>query len=254
MHRPGRVIESAGARLHAQETGDPSGRPLLFLHGGGGTLQDFEPLIGAFASHRCVLMDSRGHGASTLGDAPLRYPRLAEDAEAVIAAFGLERPAVIGHSDGGITALHLALRGTQPLAGIAPIAANGFPPAPEILETIYRPMTAARWRETFPESVALYEKRNPEPDFDRFFAALSALWLDAGPGNYPGEAVRKIDLPALVLGGDADPLATRAETIALAEALPNADLGLVPFAGHSLPEERPDWIVPFIRAFLEKVC
>ncbi len=60
---------------------------------------------------RLILYDHRGHGRS-LGEIPRRAPleALADDAATLVGDLGLRRVAVLGHSNGGFIALHLALR------------------------------------------------------------------------------------------------------------------------------------------------
>lgn len=63
---------------------------MLFLHGGLGALREMAPLAAEFPKARCLLMDTRGHGASSPGQGRLTYQHLADDAAAVIAALGLD--------------------------------------------------------------------------------------------------------------------------------------------------------------------
>ncbi|WP_323781970.1 alpha/beta hydrolase [Leisingera sp.] len=254
MHAQNRKIITEGAALHVQEQGDPAGPPLLFLHGGGGSLQDLAGLLPYFGGYRCVLMDSRGHGGSALGDLPLTYPQLARDAEAVIAACGLEAPVLVGYSDGGIAALHAAAAGRVRLGGIVTMAANGSPPSAQVIETIYATVTASGWREMFPVSSALYDRINPAPDLERLLSELGKLWCNTDPGNYPDAArLARISCPALVLGGDSDRLVPRAETLALAEGIAGAALGLLPFAGHDFPETAPKATAAAVQQFLAQL-
>ena len=250
IHTRGIGVESNGALIHTQVYGDTKGRPLVFLHGGLGTLEDFTPLIEAFADYHCVLMDTRGHGASTLTQQPLSYPLLAEDVEHVIAAHDLKRPAVIGHSDGGITGVHVAIRQNCELSGLVAIATHGDAPRTDIMNTIYANLSSKRWRERFPDGVALYERLNPNPDFERLFEVVVAMWRNVTDGNYPGRETSRIQCPALIMGGDVDHLVPRDETIALAQAISKASLGIAPSGSHIFHQEHPDLVIPYIRQFL----
>jgi valacyclovir hydrolase len=253
MHESGRTIEIDGARIHTQTRGTPGGRSLVFLHGGLGTLDDFDPLAGVFDDCHSVLVDSRGHGASTLGPEPLSYPRLAADVEAVIAAYDLDRPVIIGHSDGGITGVHVACRGQASLGGLVTIGSHADAPLPDIMRTIYEPLTAARWRARFGDGVALYERLNPEPDFDRLFATTVAMWRNTQPGNYPGPQAAGVRVPALIMAGDADHLVPRQETLALVRLIPGASLGLFPFGSHIVHQQQPSLVAPYSREFLGRL-
>jgi pimeloyl-ACP methyl ester carboxylesterase len=105
--------------------------------------------------------------------------------------------------------------------------------------------------ERFPDTVARYERLNPQPDFDRFFGELADMWRDRScPGNYPGELAAEIGCPALIIGGDADHLVPRAETVRLANTILGARLGLAPGGGHIVHQERVDRITPWILDFL----
>jgi len=245
-------FDVAGARLRVRECGAPGGRPLVFLHGGAGSGEDWSPILDAFSDFRCILPDSRGHGGSTLGERALSYPLLADDAEALITGLGLSDPCIIGHSDGGVTGLHLAARQTCQIAGLVAIAARGAPPGADKIRDIYTQITAASWRARFPEAVARYERLNPTPDFDRLLENLLAMWRNTAPGNYPDALVEAIACPTLVLGGDRDHLIARGETIALATRIPGAALGIIPFASHVPHWEHPARIVPYLRALIDQ--
>ena len=245
------TIERGDARIHVRIAGAGHGRPLVLLHGGVGSGEDFHPLLPWLADHRCVLMDTRAHGASTGAPEDLDYPTLADDVEAVIETLGLRRPILLGHSDGGVTALHVASRRRVELAGLITIAANGDPPSADIRERFYARLNAQTWRRRFPAMVDRYEALNPSPDFDRFLAGLLHMWRDSAASQYPGDAVRDISCPTLVLGGEADHLVPWSVTAGLAQRIPGACLGLYPYGSHMVHEEHPDWIAPAIRAFLE---
>lgn len=251
---PSLIVATDGARLQTLTFGDPGGRPVLFLHGGAQTSESFAGLLPHFADCACVLVDSRGHGRSTLGDRQLTYPQLAHDAECVIEAHALDRPLVVGHSDGGITGLHLGARTQAPIGALVTLSAHMDPPQPHLLDTIYAKITAESWRAKFPEGVALYEALNPQADFDAFFAAASAMWRDTGPGNYPGALVAQIACPTLVIAGDGDHLVPRFDTIKLAETVPGAALGVVPGGSHVVHEEQPALVADWIRAFWNRTA
>ncbi|TMR89853.1 alpha/beta hydrolase [Nonomuraea basaltis] len=80
------------------------GPAVLLLHGLGGTLEAWDTLAPLLArKHRVVAVDLRGHGLS--GDGPWEWDAVLGDLEAVVKHFRLDRPAIVGHSLGGMLAL-----------------------------------------------------------------------------------------------------------------------------------------------------
>lgn len=253
MRGNGSRIEVQGAELQIEETGNPNGREVLFLHGGAGSIDDWDGIIGDFADYRCILLDSRGHGASTLGTDPLSYRLLASDVETVIAELELSAPIIIGHSDGGITGLHVAARGKHKLSGLVTIGAHGDVPATTVMLNSYDTLTPEKWRSRFPETVTHYNDLNPEADFDRLFKALLTMWRNTATGNYPGRLAQSIRCPALILVGDNDHLVLRDETVALANAIEGAKLGIIAFGSHVPHWDHPERVVPLIQTFLSQL-
>jgi pimeloyl-ACP methyl ester carboxylesterase len=107
-------------RIHYRDAG--SGSPVVFLHSGWGyEIYPFDRQMPAVASrHRVVAPDRSGYGQST----PIRslprdfHTRAAAETRAVIAALGLDRPVLWGHSDGAIIALLLALETPALVSGV----------------------------------------------------------------------------------------------------------------------------------------
>lgn len=96
-----------GLRLAADAFGDPDAPLVLLLHGGGQTRHSWGGTARSLAErgYRAITIDARGHGESDR-DADRRYqlPHFAEDLEAIVARMP-RRPAVVGASLGGSTAL-----------------------------------------------------------------------------------------------------------------------------------------------------
>lgn len=250
-HSEGRHVEVGGARLWVEEIGRPDGPPVLLLPGGLGTINDFDALTPFLAPHaRLIGLDSRGHGGSTLGGSPLSYARLAGDVMAVCDALGLAGVTILGYSDGAITGLRLAAAGWPGLRRLATIGATWRLLPDDPVEGLLDGMTPEVCQDKFPDSWAIYHAANPEPDFPRLIAEIRRLWLDPGTDGYPGESVREIRCPVLLMRGDGDPFATRAETVALADRIPGARLQNLAWAGHDLQEDAPEVVAGMLRRFL----
>jgi len=87
-----------------------SGEPLVLLHGGLMTIDDFGPVLETLAQSREVIaIEAQGHGHTGPLDRPMSFDAMAEDVAAVIAALGHDSVDVVGYSMGGTIGLRLAL-------------------------------------------------------------------------------------------------------------------------------------------------
>ena len=154
--------------------------------------------------------DSRGHGKSTLvSDEPVteyHYADMAEDIYQFIKALGLKKPALYGHSDGGIIALLLEISHPGTL-GI--MAASGTNLSPQGL---------------IPSFIEEYSEINKKQEDPLITLMLTEPHIDP-------ESLKKIRIPVLVTAGDND-LILRSETEKIAAALPDSEMVIVEDADH----------------------
>ena len=200
-----KYAEVNGLRIHYAEAGE--GRPVVLLHGNGEDHNLFETEIGQLvaAGYRVYAPDSRGHGKNE----PLteyHYADMAEDVYQFIKTLGLEKPALYGHSDGGIIALLLEISHPGTL-GVMAVSGTNLSPEGII--------------SSFIEEFTELNEKKPDP--------LITLMLTE-PHIDPAE-LRKITIPVLVTVGD-DDLILPEETEKLSENLPNSVTVVVEGADH----------------------
>lgn len=254
MFDTGKTTPAGDTALFVSEAGDGDGQPIVLLHGGLGSRTDFIALAGHLApQYRLIALDSRGHGRSALGSAPLSYLQLEQDIAAVLTELGLREAGIIGHSDGGTVALRLAASGAVRPRFVVAVAAHRDLPADDPTRALYEAITLEEWREMFAEQIARYEAENPAPDFAKLFAATRAMWLGNDDTAYPGDRVRAITSPLLVIHGDDDFLVSRRQAFELTEHVQGARLLNLPFATHSVLEDDPSQVIPALDAFLSSV-
>jgi non-heme chloroperoxidase len=97
------VAGGGGVQLHVVETGNPRGRPIVFIHGVSQcSLQWSRQMNSSLAeNHRLVALDMRGHGLSDKPRDAYEDSKLwADDINAIIEALQLESPILSGWSDG----------------------------------------------------------------------------------------------------------------------------------------------------------
>ena len=102
------IVGGGGTRLHVVATGNPNGRPVLFIHGFSqcGRVWSRQLESDLATDHRLVAMDMRGHGRSekprdAYGDSKL----WAEDVNAIIQTLALDQPILCGWSYGPLVML-----------------------------------------------------------------------------------------------------------------------------------------------------
>lgn len=248
-HNDGQYIEVDSAKIYYEIQGNQTGEPIVFLHGGFGSIKDFNSILSQLGqNYRLIGIDSRGHGKSTLGTDKLTYKRLEDDLIAVIGHLGLGAVTIIGHSDGGIAAQRIAAGQVVNLKKLVVIGTHWTLKVDDPVREIYASVTTESWQGMFPDSYALYQAVNPAPNFEKITTSLLNLWLDTSEDGYPGEMVRNIDCETLIIRGDDDMLVSRIDIVELTERIKTGTLLNLPFAGHSAHEEQPEI---FIWAFSE---
>src|SRR5579864_6343300 len=116
-------VRSGGVELAGDEAGE--GVPVVLLHGLTATRRYV--VMGSRAlersGHRVIAYDARGHGRSSPAPTPdaYGYEELGRDLEAVLDGFELQRAVLAGASMGAHTALWLALRAPDRVAGLVVI-------------------------------------------------------------------------------------------------------------------------------------
>ncbi|MEM5398544.1 alpha/beta hydrolase [Paraburkholderia unamae] len=126
--QPGYIRIDDDTALHYRDWGD--GAPLVFLSGWtlNADMWNYQCAPLAAAGFRCVAYDRRGHGRSSDPGRGYDYDTLADDLEAVLAARGLERVTLVGHSfASGEIVRYLSRYGSRRVAGIVLVSPASTP-------------------------------------------------------------------------------------------------------------------------------
>ena len=123
--------------------GDPA---LVFLHPWSGNRSFFADQVEHFSDrHRCVTVDLRGHGDSDAPEGGYDLATQASDVAWLCGELGMTRAVVVGHSMGGIVAVHVAADHPDLVAGVVVLDSPLLPPAgfaelvPPLLEGMRSP-------------------------------------------------------------------------------------------------------------------
>lgn len=118
------VTSSDGVTIAVEETGNPQGQPIVFVHGllGSRINWDSQTADPDLQKFRLITFDLRGHGLSAKPDDANAYKdgdRWADDLDAVLRGSGATNPVLVGWSLGGVVlSNYLANHGDAGIGGL----------------------------------------------------------------------------------------------------------------------------------------
>jgi pimeloyl-ACP methyl ester carboxylesterase len=224
----GKYYEIRGIRMYCETYGS-SGPAVLMIHGNGGSIAAFKHNIPYFAGkYRVIVADSRAQGRTRDDGTELTFEMMADDYAALLDALHVDSAYVIGWSDGGITALLLALRHPEKVIRLAATGANMRPEA-----GAFAPGLWESWRQTYERDRAKVWTTDQEK------GAWKLFLLDWREPTLPPAALRAVRCPALIICGDHDMISLE-HTVEIYRSLPQAALWVVPHSGHATLIEHTD--------------
>ena len=197
------------------------------------------------ANYRVAAFDRRGHGRTADTPAPFDFWAMADETISLLTLLADSRPAVlVGHSDGAITALHVALRRPDLVSAMVLIGGSYHYDGtmPSVFDDDEDDLAAG-------DMLDAYASRSPDgPEhFPTIVAKTMQLWKHQP--TLTVEQLATITQPTLVLVGDDDSV-TMNHTCSLYEGLGAAQLAVVPGASHLLMFEKPELTNLLIGDFL----
>ena len=246
MSGGGAYVDAGGVNTYYESHGE--GEPLLLLHGGLCTIETFFAQTPELAKRfRLILPERRGHGRTADVDGPITYEAMARDTVAFMAALGIESAHFVGYSDGANVGILVAMARPDLVRRFVSISGNFDC---EGLTDEGRAFFESMQADTFiPMLADLYKKASPDgPDhWPVVFEKMRRMFLSE-PKIRPTQ-LGSIKAPTLVMAADRD-LMTLEHTLALFQAIPNAQLCIVPGATHALLFEKPAVVNAAVLAFL----
>jgi pimeloyl-ACP methyl ester carboxylesterase len=244
--RGGAQVDAGGIPTYYEVRG--AGEPVILLHGGMCTAETFDAQASGLAGrHRVYVPERRGHGRTPDVEGPITYENMADDTIAFMEAVGLESAHLVGWSDGALVGLLVAMRRPELVRKLVLIGQYlNLDGAREDGLALMQSFTAATFPPMFRDMYGAVSPDGPE-HFDTVFDKLAPLWR-----SDPGIALADlagITTPTLVLAGD-DDVVTVEHAAAVARALPDAQLAIVPGTSHALPMEKPELVNRLVLDFL----
>ncbi len=245
--------EVAGHRIEycllaAHRTQRPT---LVFLHEGLGSVamwRDFPERVAAASGCRALLYSRYGYGQSDVLAAPFT-PRYLHD-EALLALpqllerLQIERPVLIGHSDGASIALIHAGDGRWNCAGLVLMAPHVFVEA-QALQGIARAGVAFQTTD-WPGRLARYHR-----DAQRSFHGWKDIWLSPAFRDWNiCDSLPRIGCPILAIQGEGDEYASMAQIDTIAAMAGEVELLKLADCAHSPHRDQPQATLNAILRFV----
>lgn len=275
-----RFLEVDGLSVHHRVTGPADAPTILLLHHFYGNVATWRHIQQALShDHRVIAFDRVGFG---LTERPTRtrrgrsnpYTRAmsARIALALLDHHQVGNATLIGSSAGGTVALEIYARAAARIDGLAllspAITGDVGPPGylrpvlrtwplrvlgPRIVRQVAGEITRERVARSWHDP-----SRATDADVDAYARPLRVDGWDRGFwGVMTAEAppdlrdvVRSIRVPTVVIAGASDRIIRPGSNRRTAAAIPGARFHLLPAAGHTPHEERPDLLLPVLRRFL----
>jgi pimeloyl-ACP methyl ester carboxylesterase len=213
------------------------GVPLLLLHGGLGSISNFEKCIPELATHFLVIApDSPGHGRSGSTDS-LSYQYLTGFISKFIDELKLDSLYVMGWSDGGIIGLNLAADRPDKVKKIIAVGANTRLDDFENEDIDWMKNSLIDWAKNNKDWLNNYLSLTPQPEkLDSYLKNTRDMWLTKI--YIPENKIASIKIPTLILQGDKDGIKLE-HTVALHHLINHSQLCILPNTSHFVFSEKP---------------
>jgi pimeloyl-ACP methyl ester carboxylesterase len=229
------VVSIRGRSLYYEWRGEaPTGSPtIVFLHDGLGAVgawKDVPEHVANGLGARALVFDRWGYGQSDpRADFPFHFMEgEVEPFRELLRALDIERPFLVGHSDGGSIALLMAARHPQSVQAVVTEAAHVI--VERETQAGIEALVALRRQGKTPG----WLKRLHGDRADVLLDAWATSWLSADHARWDiTSRLPAIRCPLLAIQGDRDEFGTPRQVELIVQGVPGAESWLVPGSGHT---------------------
>jgi pimeloyl-ACP methyl ester carboxylesterase len=221
-----------------------AGSPLVLLHGGLVDARFFEPNLGPLAERfRVYTPERRGHGHTPDVPGPITYQLMADDTIAFLDTVVGEAADLVGHSDGAFVAMLVAMQRPELVKRLVMIS-GGFNKSGEAMPDM-------EWNVDHMAELLGPAYGEVSPDgIDHFKEVATKIGdMAAVEPNLQASDLARVTQRSLVVFSD-DDLMTLTHAVEMYDALPNAELAVLPGTSHFLTQEKPDLVNTIVLDFL----
>jgi pimeloyl-ACP methyl ester carboxylesterase len=238
----GEYVQLGAVKTWYAEHGE--GEPLVLMHGGLLDARFFDGNLPALAEHFHVYTpERRGHGHTPDVEGPINYQLMADDTIAFLEVVVGEPADVVGHSDGAMVAMLVAMQRPEQVKRLVLIS-GGFNKSgeadPEMEWDI--PMMTQFLGPAYSEV---------SPDGEDHFPVVAAKIgeMFAKEPDLRASELSAITARTLIMYAD-DDIVTLAHSVEMYDSIPNSELAVVPGTSHFLTQEKPGLVNQIVVDFL----
>jgi pimeloyl-ACP methyl ester carboxylesterase len=247
-------VDVAGGRIEYERVAGGRSPAVVLLHEGLGSVamwRDFPAEVSRATGHDVLAYSRHGYGRSSplRGERPVRFmhdealvvlPRLLD-------ALGVERPVLLGHSDGGSIALIHAGGSGRAVAGLVLLA-------PHVMVEEISVTSIAAARVAFETTDLRARLSRYHDDVDGAFRGWNDVWLrpDFRAWNVE-EYLPAIACPILAVQGDRDEYGTMDQIERISRGAREVEVLALPGAGHSPHRDRPEEVLAAVSRFVSRL-
>jgi len=246
-----------GIKMYYEIHGE--GIPLVLIHGGGSTIQtSFGKILPLFAQYyKVIAVELQAHGHTSDRNGPESFEQDADDVAALLRFLKINKAHILGFSNGGNTALQIAIRHPDLVNKLVPVST--FYKREGMVTGFWAGMQQATL-ENMPAPLKTYylEINNDQNGLQNMFNKDRDRMLYFK--DWSDDTLRSIKAPTLLINADHD-VATNEHAVKMSELIPNAELMILPgthgsFIGEVCATEEgsimPEATVVMIKEFLNK--
>lgn len=205
------------------------GKPLVLIHGGGSTIHtSFGRLIPNLATtRRIIAVELQGHGHTSDRDNELSFEQDADDVAELLKKLNIPRADIFGFSNGGTTAVQLAIRNPDlvdhVVAASAILKRNGVPPQ---FWDFMKQATLNNMPDAYKR--AAMSIHNDSVRLENMHDKCAKRMIQFK--DISDEDLRSVKAPVLLVNGTSD-VAIPEHVIQMSKLIPNCEYAIIP-GGH----------------------
>jgi non-heme chloroperoxidase len=253
-------------RLPYVEQGDPSGVPVVLLHGLADSWRSFEPVLSNLPeSIHAFALTQRGHGDASRPEAGYHPRDFAADLEAFMDGLHLEEVVVVGGSSGGFVVRRFAIDHPERTLGLvllgSPASLRDKPGVIKVWDSTISKLTdpiSPDFAREFAESTLTQPVPQAflETVVQENLKVPARVWRAACKGLLEDDSLGELDkiqAPTRIVWGDQDATLPRSDQESLAAAITGSRLLVYPGAGHAFYWEEPERVASDLASFIAEL-